>query len=181
MGTTFTSLFENRDFMIAVINDCEMKAIPLSRSIAIAAVVSEMEFAIPATLSAEIIVPYECTNGKCDFAKAIATIAASNELIGISVKQYVQIIVETIAENPCLFPNESISGYVVKERCHPAVILENKTKGIKGTPKYGTVDVIQARWRMESGALKKRTDMLFWRNACATIGVPLVLTIFALC
>ena len=148
MGANMTKVVENRDFSVTIVNDCELETMALGRSSATAIVLEDMSFennesAIDAAKAAEVIIPYECINGKCDFAKAIVATAASNELNEFSVKQYVQIIVEVIAENPSFFPNESISGYVIRDTIRRNILLlENKTKGIQvNKPKYGIVDL----------------------------------------
>lgn len=107
--------------------------------------------------NADVKLWYSCIDGKCDFTSAIKTITESNELKGLGVKQLSEIIVQTIDQNPDIFPSSTAGGYVLQSTGRSFLLLENKTEGVKDqSPRYGFVDLTEVRKKLIFESMRQK-------------------------
>ena len=152
----------------SLIVDCEIK---LS---------SNMEDIRESYKHADVVATYDCSGKVCDFSKVISTVDDSDDLKGYFVKQYVNIIVTTIADNPKIFPTLSRGGYIISDCDRTYLIAKNATKGINlKCPKYGIIDLQSFRNRLDvvakSQYMRRHTNRGFGLLAATAIALSMML------
>jgi hypothetical protein len=120
---------------------------------------------------AHIKLSYACVNGNCNFSNALTSIEKNQEateLKGLRVKQLTKIIVETIDQNPDVFPSGGLGGYIFQSTGRSYMILKNETPPL-GDVRFGFVDLTKVRKKLIFESMRKREQDQDWTLKLITV------------
>ena len=174
MGNSLTTLFKNDNIYINLNNSGGENGttVKIAKSDVIQLV--DTSFIYPKEKSvidkevkhADVKLSYHCQSNKCDFSDALKSIAngsCAGQLKGLGVKELSELIVETIDQNPQIFPSSGhgFKSYILQAQAtgRSFLLLENKSNGKKEeTLRYDFIYLTEVRKKLLFQAMTKKEN-----------------------
>jgi hypothetical protein len=120
---------------------------------------------------AHIKLSYACIDGTCNFSQALTSIQKDKEaaeLKGLGVQQLTKVIVDTINQNPDVFPSQGLGGYIFQSTGRSYMLLKNETSPLSDV-RFGFVDLTEVRKKLIFESMRKHEqDQDFaWKSITA--------------